>query len=771
MKHRRVAQRANGSRPTPPAPTTMAAVFHRRFYGYRSWDRRTRYLIHVQSSQEGLTFEKLRMYKNKNLKRVLDYLIRVQDFQFSLPGISPDSVDLLLCSLREYLLCPEQRSPRAPRVKNPLVLRVEWNESMLHSIPVKKLVVNGPDFPLDKSILANMIIAKKLTPTLGDSVCNYRAAARSFEDYSPPGPQCPCRRLFASSFRPNNECVFTMNPDIATNIELRILLKEGAGYRERFRTDILVALREGLDSLIHRLSNLYIIDPITFRSWRESILSSIQPLIRNPDRELTALSKPIVKSDLRRLQRYLVITITDKAPKNFAFICKNVYKHTLHQELQNDSGAYSSSQLTNAQIIHKFRSELITPGAIIPKRVLSNLSQVREDSLKLPLLYWLPKMHKDPPKARFIAGSAQVLTTPLALAINSMLGHVKSELIAKDHRHIIKTGVKRCWFVDNHAKVCRWLSQLPRPSNPHHRSVNTFDFSTMYTTLDLNDLVASVDFAIQEAFVDHQYLRFDGRHCEWIDEDLDRSERRRDQDYEATHITHLVRVLVNNTFIQNGDFLKLQTTGLPMGTNPAPHLADLCCFAKEARFMDHLQNTNLPLARRFIGTFRLIDDILSCDNPSFHHYVLLQSDTQAKPLTIYPSFLELNQTNDHSNQCTYLGMSIMSINQKFLLKLAPTDKKFPYPKINYPSLLGNFPKVLGHGVFTGQLYRYASICSEPTDFLKTATTTSALLLTKGYTLPNLFRLFRSFVNTTSYPYRSIALPLMTKAFYQLLIAA
>ena len=132
--------------------------------------------------------------------------------------------------------------------------------------------------------------------------------------------------------------------DLDLRFELRILLKEGAGYRERFRTDILVALREGLDSLIHRLSNLYIIDPITFRSWRESILSSIQPLIRNPDRELTALSKPIVKSDLRRLQRYLVITITDKAPKNFAFICKNVYKHTLHQELQNDSGAYSSSK-------------------------------------------------------------------------------------------------------------------------------------------------------------------------------------------------------------------------------------------------------------------------------------------------------------------------------------------------------------------------------------------------------------------------------------------
>ena len=51
-----------------------------------------------------------------------------------------------------------------------------------------------------------------------------------------------------------------------------------------------------------------------------------------------------------------------------------------------------------------------------------------------------------------------------------------------------------------------------------------------------------------------------------------------------------------------------------MGTNPAPHIADLVCYRKESSAMDRLMVINIESARKFIGTFRLIDDILSVDN-------------------------------------------------------------------------------------------------------------------------------------------------------------
>ena len=61
-----------------------------------------------------------------------------------------------------------------------------------------------------------------------------------------------------------------------------------------------------------------------------------------------------------------------------------------------------------------------------------------------------------------------------------------------------------------------------------------------------------------------------------------------------------------------------------MGTNPAPHLADLDCYRKESTAMDQIASTNTQLAQSFFGTYRYIDDILSVDNPNFDSFVRLQ---------------------------------------------------------------------------------------------------------------------------------------------------
>jgi len=50
-------------------------------------------------------------------------------------------------------------------------------------------------------------------------------------------------------------------------------------------------------------------------------------------------------------------------------------------------------------------------------------------------MYWVPKMHKKVPKARFIAGSANVLTTRLARVVNVLLSQVKKELKKLDKEH------------------------------------------------------------------------------------------------------------------------------------------------------------------------------------------------------------------------------------------------------------------------------------------------------------------------------------------------
>jgi len=69
------------------------------------------------------------------------------------------------------------------------------------------------------------------------------------------------------------------------------------------------------------------------------------------------------------------------------------------------------------------------------------------------------------------------------------------------------------------------LQLLERPK-PENQYINTYDFTTMYTTLDLSDLVSSVTRAIKEAYGDqHRYSLVAGNTksslagCRWEDGD------------------------------------------------------------------------------------------------------------------------------------------------------------------------------------------------------------------------------------------------------------
>ena len=90
-----------------------------------------------------------------------------------------------------------------------------------------------------------------------------------------------------------------------------------------------------------------------------------------------------------------------------------------------------------------------------------------------------------------------------------------------------------------------------------------------------------------------------------------------------------------------------------------------------------------------------------------------------------------------------------------------SKKKFPYNKINYPSLLGNFPQVLGYGVFTGrelQLHRFSRICSKAQDFVTCCAQTASDLLKKGYAKKKLTLKFIQFTERQTifeYPKRKM----------------
>ena len=70
------------------------------------------------------------------------------------------------------------------------------------------------------------------------------------------------------------------------------------------------------------------------------------------------------------------------------------------------------------------------------------LLSAKENQDKVPTLYWLPKLHKNPYKARFIANSSSCMTTELSKLLTSCLTAVKnmlSSIVKRYMRDPVKT--------------------------------------------------------------------------------------------------------------------------------------------------------------------------------------------------------------------------------------------------------------------------------------------------------------------------------------------
>jgi hypothetical protein len=297
----------------------------------------------------------------------------------------------------------------------------------------------------------------------------------------------------------------------------------------------------------------------------------------------------------------------------------------------------------------------------------------------------------------------------------------------------------------------------------------------MYTTLAQNDeggIVDSLAFALKEAFGDqatlgegevdldiplYRYLIYEGpsKPTRWEkvgDRPINVSNNHK---YSVADIFRLVHLLVNSTYIKNGECIRHQVTGLPMGTNPAPHLADLTCYPHEARAMDRLRRSNPSTARLFAGTCRYIDDILSADHPTFSSFVRLvdQPDRLQVETPIYPAFLGLKCTSDEPHIAEYLGMTIISQPKSFVFKITNTKKRFPVAKVNYPSLYGNFPSNLAYGVLTGQLHRFARVCTTANDFILNTLQLLVTLESKGYVQYKMIQCVSKFLQSFN-PYKT-----------------
>jgi hypothetical protein len=353
------------------------------------------------------------------------------------------------------------------------------------------------------------------------------------------------------------------------------------------------------------------------------------------------------------------------------------------------------------------------------------------DQENLPFLYWIPKMHKNPSKQRYIAASNSCSTKPLSKLITFAL-----KLVQQTHTNycerISKTrGLNRMWIVNNSIEV---LNNIASCNKKPVRNIRTYDFSTLYTSIPHKKLKKRMRMVISQCFNKdrRRFIKIDRTSANWST-----TRGKANNCWNAEEFIKHVEYLIDNIYVVCGDSVFRQVIGIPMGTDCAPFLANLFLYSYEREWMDKMvRRKRFDVLNRFRFCSRYIDDLLCINNDQLMDSYMTE---------IYPS--ELSLTSDdatlHSN---YLDLKLEIRNGKIHHSLFDKRDAFDFTIVNFPDLSGNIPARQSYGVFTSQLIRYARCCQDFDDFRERTLALVGRLVQQHFSIGQLRRTFENFVD-------------------------
>ena len=237
----------------------------------------------------------------------------------------------------------------------------------------------------------------------------------------------------------------------------------------------------------------------------------------------------------------------------------------------------------------------------------------------------------------------------------------------------------RCGFWKNSTSLLSSLDQLDIRTAT---SVQTFDFSALYTSIPRDLLKSKISNLVHNAFRKKdgsvRYTHIKGtREKGYFTHDINGSG---DSMYTADNICKMIEFLIDNIFVQFGGRLFHQVIGIPMGTNWAPLLADLF-YSYENEFLDNMiRSGRRRLARSFNLCYRYIDYLIVFNNKKFLDYLK----------EIYPSELTVEKANKSDQLTDYLDLTFV-IESGGKLSTRHYDKRddFDFHIVNFPFLSSN----------------------------------------------------------------------------------
>jgi hypothetical protein len=557
-------------------------------------------------------------------------------------------------------------------------------------------MINVPRILRDKSLrsLVNFCNIKEPSVVyssmrdISSKIFNYNNTIRELDDVNDIICKCSDHDSFI-----NTDCghVATGDVSIFNNKKLQDILKKGPGYHEPVRLNFdaaYTAIMSNIDKMIKLWSNKEGVCVECFDGWKvrfkEIVLEDINMLKAKYNLNYhvkSAFSDNDLNTELNYFHEFFVLCPIDKASKNVAIICKKYYVETIINECRLNTKSYSDVSTLSIDDIYSEQLQYL-------KRI--GLKSDVKDSL--PHMVLFPKFHKPKLSQRFVVSYANCIIKPLAGNITLGLKAVYNQICRYSNMIFKVTGINRNWIVNNNVPIIECFD-----NNSRIRNIETYDFTTLYTSLLHEEIKVALSSVVKLAFKHSKcpYIAIYNKSSGFV-----KSTRTGTWFFDENSLIESLNYLLDNCYFTIGNFIFRQIIGVPMGVDPGPYIANLTLWFYENKYLEELYRTDYFSAKLLNKTYRLIDDITTVNSDGiFKQHMSM----------IYPASLILNKENECDDSAHVLDLDIRLVNGVCELKLYDKREDFPFNIVQYVPFSSNVSRSILYGIFGTQVIRYFRI--------------------------------------------------------------
>jgi len=603
------------------------------------------------------------------------------------------------------------------------------------------------------------LLVYSLSSTIRNKIFNYKDTVNNIDinadlGYGTNLPTCDCKN--STFVDADHGHIVTGDLRIIENRHLRKLISKGPNYRESRNINwrkCKEVIENGLQAYTDSVSTKLNLDFEDISPWKVNVLQKVDANIASLQRKTKyhkvnpVLKRPEVIDYLQNIQSKFVLVPIDKAANNISIICKRFYIEAILKEIG------IMGELNNTyQQVNSSQEQIINENIKFAKSLKINVSDTDH---KLPLIYWIPKMHKTPTGKRFIIASKQCSTKQISASVSQVFKLIYRQVENFHKNAKFLSNYNQFWVLQNCNPVLKALNRINKRQNA--KSISTFDFSTLYTKLPhdklLKELSEVIDFVFECGKCNYIVISQHGT-AYWS------TKKPKSLIAFSKHsLKKAVKYLVQNSYFTVGNVMMCQAIGIPMGIDPAPFWANLFLYQYEQRYMKDLIINDKIKARHFHSTNRFIDDLCALNDGGLFGRVC--SD-------IYPEELELKRENAGTHG-TFLNLDITIIEGKFVYKLFDKRDAFPFTIVRMPHFDSNIPESIFYSALVGEFLRIARSTLLLEDFIDNARKLCQRMSNQGANIDKMCRSLRKIINRHSIDFSGFRISptsLINQLFYQ-----